>query len=111
MKRHNALANLQAPRLTICIAAYYCLLVLVGAFSNVNHPIDGVLAMLFLTHMFIVVALPAHGIISVLIIVGVPVAIAVCAVRLTGWWRVIAVMGLLLGSNLYGIYSAAGLYG
>jgi hypothetical protein len=101
----------RAPSLTTCIVAYYVVLVLLGVIVNIADPLKGVLSLFFLTHLFILMVPFAYGPATILVIVGVPVAIALCAVGLKGWWRVGSIMALIIGTHLFGILYAARLYG
>ena len=101
----------RAPSLTTCIAVYYVVLVLLGVLLNIADPIKGNLTILFLTHLFILVAPFAYGPATILVLVGVPVAIALCAVHLKGWWRVVGVMALIIGTHVFGFFYAVRLYG
>lgn len=94
------------PSLTTCIAVYYVVLILFGLTLDGANPLNGLLNFLLFTHLFILVAPFAHGPAAILAIVGVPVAIALCAARLTGWWRVGSVMLLIIGTHLFGLFSA-----
>jgi hypothetical protein len=96
----------RAPSLTTCIAVYYLVLILLGLMVDAADPINGLLNILLFTHLFILVAPFAHGPAAILVLVGVPVAIALCAVWLTGWWRVGTIMFLIIGTHLFGLFSA-----
>ena len=99
------------PSLTICIAVYYVVLILFGAFVGISDPLHGVLTILFLTHFFIVAAPSVYGPPIILLLVGVPVAIALCAVWLKGWWRVLSVMAFIIGTHVLSFICAVQLYG
>jgi|SoiMethySBSTD1v2_1073268.scaffolds.fasta_scaffold227098_3 hypothetical protein len=101
----------RAPSLTTCIAVYYVVLVLFGVIVNIVDPLKGILTILFFTHVFILAAPFAYGPATILVIVGVPVAIALCAVWLKGWWRVGSIMALIIGTHLFSFLYAARLYG
>jgi hypothetical protein len=101
----------RAPSLTACIAAYYALLILFGIVVDIKDPLNGVLNILSLTHLFILVAPFAYGPAIILILVGVPVAIALCAVWLKGWWRIGSIMALVIGAHVFSFVYAARLYG
>lgn len=95
------------PRIATCIVVYYALLIALGVFADSEDPLNGILNVLFLTHLFAVASAGAHGAPGVLIMALVPVGIALSAVWLSGWWRIVAVMGLIISVNVFGVYSAA----
>lgn len=97
----------RAPSLTTCIIVYYVILVVLGLTHDATDPLEGLLGLLFFTHLFILMAPFAHGPAAILVIVGVPVAIALCAVHLTGWWRVGSIMSLFAGTHLFSLFSAS----
>jgi hypothetical protein len=99
------------PSLTICIAVYYVMLILFGAFVGISDPLHGILTILFFTHLFLPLTPFAYGPATVLIFVGVPVAIVLCAVWLRGWWRVASVMALIIGTHVFSFVYATWLYG
>lgn len=77
----------RAPSLTTCIAVYHVILILFGLAVEAADPLNGLPNILFFTHVFILVAPFTHGPATILVIVGIPAAIALCAVWLKGWWR------------------------
>ena len=99
--------NIRAPSLTTCIIVYYVILVVFGLTHDATDPLNSLLSLLFFTHLFILMAPFAHGPAAILVIVGVPVAIALCAVRLTGWWRIGSIMSLIVGTHLFSLFSAS----
>lgn len=94
-----------------CIAVYYALLILFGAAVGITDPLKGVLTILFFTHLFLLQVPFVFGVPTVLLIAGVPVAIALCAVWLKGWWRVASIMALIVGTHIFSFLYAARLYG
>jgi len=99
------------PSLTSCLIVYYLLLAAFGLLA-IGDPKDGTLGVLLFTHIFVLLApFQGQGGLGVLVLVGIPLGIALCAVRLTGWCRVIGVMGLLIAANSYGVYTALQLGG
>jgi hypothetical protein len=105
------LRSRRAPSLTTCIVVYYAILIILGVIVDFADPLNGIRSMFFLTHLFILVAPFAYGPATILVIVGIPVAIALCAVWLKGWWRVSIIMALIIGTHLFGFFYAARLYG
>jgi len=103
-----------APRLRTCIAIYYAMLVLFGmagtflgpmtADHGVGEVLRGGLWIVFITHYFFVSAIAIqHDWLSFLMVFGIPIAITAAAIRLTGWTRNVAVVGLLLVAHVYGL--------
>jgi hypothetical protein len=41
-----------------------------------------------------------------LLVVGVPVRTGLRVIWLTGWWRILGVMALLIGAKAYRVYTA-----
>jgi len=101
----------RAPPLTTCIAVYYVMLILFGVIVDITDPLHGILTILFFTHLFILAAPFAFGPATILLFVGVPVGIALCAVWLKGWWRVASIMAIIIGTHVFGFVYAARLYG
>ena len=103
--RDLAVGLRKPPGAVACILAYYSLLIAYGSIAN-PEPIKGVLAVLTVTHFFVVSTIFGMGGLAAIVAVWVPVSIALCFVWLTGWWRAISVLAVLISANLYGIYSA-----
>jgi hypothetical protein len=113
--------SVSPPKLSTCIAAYYGVLVLFGVIGSALAPsavepslgevLSGGLWLLFLTHVFFVLAIAIQGDwLSYVLVVGIPVAIIVAMMRLNGWPRNAAVIGLLFAAHAYGL-AVAGMNG
>lgn len=113
--------GIAAPKLSSCIVAYYGALVLFGiigsalAPSGVDHSVIKVLSgglwILFVTHVFFALAISIQGgWLSYLLVIGIPTAIIVSTIKLTGWLRNGAIMALLFTAHAYG-FAVAGMNG
>jgi hypothetical protein len=110
--------GISAPKLSSCIVTYYGALVLFGiigsalAPSGVDHSVlSGGLWILFVTHVFFALAIGIQGDwLSYLLVAGIPIAIIVSAIKLTGWARNGVIMALLCSAHAYG-FAVAGMNG
>jgi len=94
------------PRLMTFVALYYSLLVALGAAIVPADPGKGIFYVFYLTHFFVVQTFFGVGGFGRYVIVLLLVGIGLCLIWLKGWWRVVGVMGLIMGANVYGYVAA-----
>ena len=106
-----------AVKVVTCVIAYYIALFVLGMLWPLasDDPLKmgvggfflGGVALISITHYFFILAPSIQGDwLSYLMVGGVPVAIILAVVKLTGWIRNVAIVVLLFAAHFYGFVVA-----
>lgn len=106
-----------APGAMICVGAYYAVLFTLGMLwplasddplaMGIGGFLFGGVALIFITHYFFLFAPSIQGDwLSYLMVGGIPIAMMVALLRLSGWAKNLAIVVLLFVAHCYGFIVA-----